>query len=227
MGRNIKLNILCKSYQLLYLPILKKVNRKGVNMGINSVFLSNYGVSAVKPSIAKNIAFSGKQKTDSVEIRSNKPETAPFFLKKVFDKCGLKTGAERDKAVKLPEILDLGALRTGRLSKRVAAICMRYGNADISQVKPKFLDKVKSNLVKTGINIKNDNMKLVIMSDSNKNWVVRYKIVSYYDDKTGTSIVFDEAGDPAYRLSYKYNSLGSIKGYKINIFTEKRNRNQD
>ena len=182
-------------------------------MNINSVSLSNYGASAIKPSIAKNIAFSGKQKSDSVEIRSNKAENKSF-LNTVMSKIGVKTGYERDMKVNRPYALDMAEVRAGLLPRKTAALCIRYGNSDISNAKPEVIDKVKAYLAETGIDVKDKNLRLLKIADSDKARLI-FKQVSYYDENEDKSIVFTDKGEPNYKISYQYDKLGAIKDYDI------------
>ena len=76
------------------------------------------------------------------------------------------------------------------------------------------MDKVKAYLTETGIEVKDENLKLLKIADSDKARLV-FRQVSYYDENEDKSIVFTDKGEPNYKISYQYDKLGAIKDYDI------------
>ena len=182
-------------------------------MNVNPVSIGNYTAGAYKP-VSKNcVAFCGKQETDTVEIGGKSPDKTPL-LKSVLGKLGVKTGYERDMKIQRPYALDMAEVRAGILPRRVAALCLRYGNSDISNVAPEVIEKVKAHLTETGIEVKDKNFRLLKIADSDKARII-VKQISYYDENEDKSIIFTENGEPNYKIRYEYDKLGAIKDYDM------------
>ena len=190
-------------------------------MKVNSVNSSLY-VNKNSNLQSQTPAFFGKE-CKHYEINSvysnGKIGMALAGLTKIFHRNSEPEEVQAKKIV--PYVLDSAYMRAGVISPKQAALTFRYGNADISEVKPEIVEKVKNNLKTMGIDeVDNNSLKLMKVADGDKEMVV-YKRLSYYDEQSKKSIVFTPSGDMDYKVSYKYSSNGNIIDFDISdIYTD-------
>jgi hypothetical protein len=191
-------------------------------MKINSINYSLYAGKEINNKSNKAVpAFNGEDKNGENSVYSDgKISRALAALAKI---CKKNTEPEEVRARKMvPYVLDFALLRADAISKKQAALTLRYGNTGISIEKPEIVEKAKANLEAAGIDVINGNLKLMKVADSDKERYV-YKRITYYDEASKKSIVFNPQGDFDYKVSYKYSPNGDITDFDLSeIYTNNK-----